>query len=68
MTTQHFEMAEATFGLSRGPSGELLIAASDPEQSGRTARFAVHGSEDTGRSIGFGPVFTMDVHRPTDLM
>ena len=67
MTTQHFETGKASFGLSKGPGGELRIAASDPEQPGRTALFAVPNSLDTDSPYGFGPIFTADVVRPIAL-
>ena len=67
MTTQHFEPGEASFGLTKGPGAMLRIAASDPEQPGRTALFAVNNSLDTDSPYGFGPVFTMDVVRPIGL-
>ena len=66
MTTQHFERREAAFGLTKA-GGELQIAASDPEQPGRTALFAVSNSLDTNSKYGFGPIFSMDVIRPIEI-
>ncbi len=67
MTTQHFEPGEASFGLTKGPDAMLRIAASDPEQPGRTALFAVPNSLDTDSPYGFGPFFTLEVVRPIAL-
>ena len=67
MTTQHFEPGEASFGISKGHGNVLRIAASDPEQPGRTALFAVPNSLDTDSPYGFGPVFSMEVVRPIGL-
>lgn len=67
MTTQHFDTGEASFGISKGPGNVLRIAASDPEQPGRTALFAVPNSLNTDSPYGFGPIFSMDVLRPIEI-
>lgn len=62
MTTQFFEIGDASYGMSRGVSGELLITASDPEQPGRVVNIVASQSPVAGYGFGIGPVFTMPVN------
>ena len=62
MTTQDIE--RVSYGITRGDSGLLRIEASDPE-SGRTATLHVGDAFTSHNGFGVGPVFTMEVVRPT---
>lgn len=63
MTTQDLE--RVSYGITRSGSGLLRIEASDPDHAGRTSTVHVGDAFTAHNGFGIGPVFTMEVIRPT---